>query len=261
LIETAKLDDLREAVIAAPEDDAPRLAYADAVEAADPVRAEFIRLQVALARSRREHFNPNDPPLVPHTTLPSYVYEGNLIRKYGDQWASDLHRLTSWWVYVRGFVEWVKLDAEAFLAAAPELYRRAPVLHLDLTGVKPAAAALFASPYLERIVSLNLWDNDLGDAEADTLARSPHLSRLTWLDLGHNQIGAAGIEALAASERLPRVGYLGLRYNAAPDPTPQHADGYDATSLAAQELMKKYGRREWLDAYERPVWPPHRAEV
>jgi len=59
LIEMAKLDDLREAVIAAPEDDAPRLASADAA-------------------------------------------------------AATVSR------------------------PAPELYGRAPVLHLDLTGVKPA---------------------------------------------------------------------------------------------------------------------------
>ena len=43
---------LRQAVIASPEDDLPRLVYADWLdEAGDPGRAEFIRAQVQLAKT------------------------------------------------------------------------------------------------------------------------------------------------------------------------------------------------------------------
>lgn len=258
---TTTLDALREAVIAAPEDDAPRVAYADAIESTDPVRAEFIRLQLALARCRREHLNTDNPPVAPQTTLPAYCYEGELSRKYGDEWAKDLKDLTTWFVFIRGFVEWVRFDAAEFLRIAPELYRRAPVLHLELKGVKPVAEELFRSPHLSRIVSMHLWGNDLEDAEAMILACSPHLGRLAWLELGNNKIGEAGLEALAASDRLPRVGYVGFMFNAIENPTPTHADGYDSTSTLARRWMEKYGHREWLDAYERPVWPPNRHEV
>jgi uncharacterized protein (TIGR02996 family) len=49
---TDDADALLRAVLAAPDDDAPRLIYADWLdEHGDPARAEFIRAQVVLARS------------------------------------------------------------------------------------------------------------------------------------------------------------------------------------------------------------------
>src|SRR5262249_31670555 len=44
------MQDRIDAVIAHPDDDAPRLAYADSCEGHDPARAEFIRLQCAVAK-------------------------------------------------------------------------------------------------------------------------------------------------------------------------------------------------------------------
>jgi hypothetical protein len=54
---------------------------------------------------------------------------------------------------------------------------------------------------------------------------------------------------------------VGLSANRVDDPTPQHADGYDATSPVALALMAKHGHRDWLDARERGTWPPHRDAV
>lgn len=248
----ADLAALLQAVVDAPTDDAPRAAYADAIAASDPERAELIRIQLVVARARKTHTEP--PGGAPNR-------EGTLIRAHGAAWAGDVKPLVAKWQFLRGFVEVVTLDAAAFLAHAAELYRRAPVLHLDLTGVKPVAAALFASPQLGRIQSLRLAGNALGDAEAAALAGSPHLGNLAWLDLSRNQIGAAGLEALAASDRLPRLGYLGFAANAIADPTPQHADEYDATSAVAAQLQARYGPRAWLDARRRPSWPPERDAV
>jgi hypothetical protein len=240
---------LQQAVVDAPGDDAPREAYARAVAASDPARAEFIELQLATARANRAHTR-----TPPDATNRQVV----LRREHGDAWAADVRPLVSGFQFLRGFVEVVTLDAAHFLASAPELYRRAPVLHLNLTGVAPVAAELFASPHLARIQSLSMLHNKLGDAEVAALAGSPHLGSLAWLELSNNKIGAAGIEALAASPNLPRLRYVGLATNAAPDPTPQHADEYDATSPAAEQLQRRYGPRPWLDAHQRWTWPPPR---
>lgn len=243
---------LLHAVVAAPADDAPRLAYARAIAASDPGRAELIELQLALARARKAHTAPPDASL--HRELA-------LLHAHGAAWAAGVAPLVDKWQFLRGFVEVVTLDAARFLAGAGELYRRAPVLHLNLAGAKPVAAALFGSPHLARIVSLKLAGNALDDADAAALAASPHLGSLEWLDLGRNRIGAAGLEAIAASHRLPRLGYLGFAGNAIADPTPQHADEYDAASTAAQQLQRKYGPRAWLDARPRSTWPPERDAV
>jgi uncharacterized protein (TIGR02996 family) len=248
----ADLTALLHAVVDAPADDAPRLAYAGAIAATDPERAELIRIQIALARARKAR-TPLDGP--------SLRREHELLDAHGAAWAGDIRSLVAKLQFLRGFVEVVTLDAAAFLARADELYRRAPVLHLDLTGAAPVAAPLFGSPHLARIKSLNLTANALGDAGAALLAGSPHLANLEWLDLSRNQIGAAGLEALAASDRLPRLGYLDFSANAIDDPTPQHADEYDAESTVAKQLQARYGQRAWLDATPRSTWPPPRDAV
>jgi hypothetical protein len=241
-----------QAVVAAPTDDAPRSAYARAVAATDPERAELIELQLALALARRAHQEDGHDGL---------GREAILLRQHSAAWGADLRSLVDSWQFLRGFTDVVTLDAAKFLTIAPELYRRAPVLHLNLTGVQPVAAALFQSPHLARIQSLRLLHNALGDAEAAIIAGSTQLASLRWLELSNNKIGAAGLEALAASPALANLAYLGFATNAAPDPTPRHADEYDATSNAGAELQRKYGARPWLDARPRWRWPPPRDAV
>ena len=249
----ARLDELHDQVVGSPLDDAPRLAYADSVAATDQERAEFIRLQVRLARLRTEHDH-SEPP-------DPYIREHALITARGSEWAADVRGLVDKWQYLRGFIDVVWMDAAAFLATAHVLYRRAPVLHLNLTGVRPVADELFVSPHLRRIRSLSMIAEKLGDNAAIALAGSPHLAGLEWLDLRNNQIGQAGLEALAASERLPRLGFLGFSGNAADDPTPRHADEYDADTVGATALQSTYGPRDWLSARVRALWPPDRDAV
>ena len=241
-----------QAVVDAPTEDAPRATYARAVASTDPERAELIDIQLELARADRAHID--TPPELSNRKV-------ILLRKHGARWAADVQPLVDGWVFLRGFIEYVKLDAARFLTVAPELYCRAPVLHLDLTGVNPVATELFRSRHLARIRSLSLLRNGLGDPEVAMLAASLHLGNLWWLNLSLNKIGAAGLEVLAASRNLPRLGYVGFRANAIPDPTPQHADEWDATSAVGEELQRKYGPRPWLDAHRRWQWPPPRDAV
>ena len=250
----ATLEVLHAAILASPDDEDRRLAYADAVAASDIARAELITLQVTLTRWRKEHNNPPNRPAASSRAV-------ELIEKYGPKWAATIDAKVDGWSFVRGFVEMITIDAARFLATAAELYGLAPILHLDLTNVKPVAAQLFASPHLARIQSLQLRQNALGDAEAVLLASSPQLGALRRLGLSNNAIGAAGIDALAASARLPRLGYLDFRWNAVADPTPPDADEYSADTLAATALQTKYGTRPWLTAKPRFQWPPERDAV
>jgi uncharacterized protein (TIGR02996 family) len=252
-------------IIAAPRDDEPRLAYADAVESDDPERAEFIREQVTASRLSRGQVD----------TLAGYSNRAFRLRSdYGFEWARGIRTLAEGWSYTRGFIGRVKIDAARFLAIAPQLYRRVPIEHLHLTGVAPVAAELFASPYLQQIQALSIpgrWERNpqtnyvepekIGDAEVMLLASSPHLAGLEWLELYNNAIGPAGLDALAASANLPSLGFLDFSGNEAEDPTPHHADGYDGYTLEAIELERKYGHKDWLDPRPRAHWPPRPDEV
>ena len=257
--DAANLAAIYQRIIKAPRDNEPRLAYADAVEASDPERAELIRVQLERSRRRAEQWQPERDMAEGGGDL--YVRHQVLTSRRGPEWAADISPLVDGWHFDRGFVETASLGATAFLAVAPELYRRAPILDLNLSGVQPVARELFACPHLSRIRSIWMVRQELGDAEAIALAGSPYLGSLEWLDLGANRIGAVGLDALAASGNLPRLGYLGFMGNAVADPTPRHADEYDADTPEAVELQRRHGRREWLSAHPRALWPPNRDAV
>jgi uncharacterized protein (TIGR02996 family) len=257
--EAADLAAILRRVTGSPGDDEPRIAYADAVAARDPERAELIRIQLERARRSAEMWQPERDMAEGGGDL--FVREQVLISRRGAEWAADVSPLLTAWHFGRGFVDTASLDAASFLASAAELYRRAPVVHLNLRGVQPVAREFFASPHLSQIRSMWMVRQDLGDAEAIALASSPYLGALEWLDLSANRIGAAGLEALAASDRLPRLGYLRFMSNAVDDPTPRFADEYDADTPAAVELQRTYGYREWLSAHPRALWPPDRDAV
>jgi uncharacterized protein (TIGR02996 family) len=249
--EDGALAGLYQRVVTAPLDDTPRLAYAEAAQDADPERTEFIWAQIEERRLRRDRSNSERQR--------ELVLRGHLLRTdRGREWAREVRTLVAGYGFGRGFVEAVWMDAATFLARAAELYERAPVLQLYLSNAAPVAERLFASPQLRRIRGLSLLRCEFGDAEAALIAGSPYLSELEWLDLGNNHVGPAGVSALAASAGLPRLGWVGLLANDLEDPTPHHADEYDADSRFARELQARYGRREWLSAHSRAVWPPDR---
>ena len=58
-----------QAVLDAPTEDAPRAAYARAIAASDPERAELIDIQLELARARRAHTEGGPPSLHREGTL------------------------------------------------------------------------------------------------------------------------------------------------------------------------------------------------
>ena len=235
-------------VIARPNDDDARLAFADAVETDDPLRATFVRLDI---EDRSAGRCGHDPP------GGEFFRVHQLFCRHGERWSADVRPLVDRLQFSGGFVELIAVDAARFLQTASSIYDRAPVLRLWLTGVKPVAQQLFSSPFLERIRALELARNDLDDDDVELIARSAHLGELRWLSLSTNRVGPRGLEALAASQGLPRLEYLGLSFNPVADPTPKSADTYDTDSAMATELMAKYGHRAWLSASgHRYDWPP-----
>ncbi|MEI9982400.1 MAG: hypothetical protein WDN69_03810 [Aliidongia sp.] len=239
-----------DAVIAAPEADEPRLAYAAAIADTDPLRAELIDVQLRLDRLRKAQETGGERGMLA-------MRAGGLIREYGRAWAGDVVPLVDSWVFVRGFTDDVRMDAAAFLRTAPELYRRAPVLHLQLKALSPVMDAVLASPYLARLRSLDLSRGDLGDDGVALLA-SCDLPNLRWLNLDFNQIGRSGLDALCASRSLPRLAYVALRDNIMPDPLPSLVDDYTSETPLSRELQEKHGPLRWLDFSRFRDWPPER---
>jgi uncharacterized protein (TIGR02996 family) len=198
-------DAFLQAIIEAPDDDTPRLAYADWLdENGDPEQAEFIRGQLELA------------------TLPAgdprrAALEG---RAGEARWLGPLPVKAFIPAFHRGLVEEVAFyGPREFFACADELFRRLPVRHLtihasqgdslDAEGVR----ALAALPQLAHLHALLLWDQDFGDEGASILAACPSLANLRTLSLPGCEIGPFGAAALAASPYLANLLELDLYGN------------------------------------------------
>ena len=114
-------------VIDHPEDDAPRLVYADwCQEDGQEARAEFIRLQVRLAA-----MSPAD-----HERLEVEARTATLLRKHEAEWCESFPKWAqSSAIHRRGFVEILNLTGNDFVGKARSMFRKAPVVAARLRQV------------------------------------------------------------------------------------------------------------------------------
>jgi len=177
------------AIRAAPEDDLPRLAYADWLEEhGDAARAQFIRLQCRLAR-----LEPDDAEVGPLSaelrgrTWPEHV------------WRKDLPQLSGikWGPFTRGFVETVK--ATSYPAFQREADRIREAIHLrEVSFAVGQEATLFRNPQcLEGIAGLSVFSKRRGGPTWDCfrpLCELTELRSLRRLTVGPVCISSHGAE-------------------------------------------------------------------
>ena len=220
-------------ILAQPDDDTPRLVYADWLEDhGDPDRAEFIRVQCELDKlgewdERWEELKQR---------------EQRALRGYRKEWLGGAEGLVRKWEFRRGFLDSAHVRPKDLAAFGEELFRRAPLRHVRLSGIfgdpalralaasshlakvrslefyyfrldAPRLAALLASPHLGGLRALHLNGCVIGPDGARLLAGSPNLAGLTALRLRNGDIGPAGAGALAGSPHLARLEALDLTLN------------------------------------------------
>src|SRR5262245_7310286 len=111
-----------------PDDDTPRLVYADWLEEnGDEPRDAFIRLGCALARLPRDH-----PDY--HRLL---VRESSMIETWKEEWFGPFRQRCAYWECRRGFMDEVHLDAVPFVAEGGQVFSLHPIriVHLLQGGV------------------------------------------------------------------------------------------------------------------------------
>src|SRR5262249_51651057 len=105
-------------VIENPEDDAPRLIYADWLdEHGQPERAEVIRVQVALAREAPDHPSRGE----------WLRREAELLSAHGKEWAGPAAVVDGQYRFRRGFVESVQGPLPSLLRVADGLFAKLPL--------------------------------------------------------------------------------------------------------------------------------------
>jgi uncharacterized protein (TIGR02996 family) len=266
-------DALFQAVLAAP-DDTPRLIYADWLEERGDPRAELIRVQCG--QIDLPFFLEGDPR---NTELAARL---KLVRTSLRRWDGALRRRLargplhnqalrrrgqlSGWAYRRGFIEAIAMQLDAFLDHAETVFSQVgpvryirfpmrefpgqPMMH-EIPGqpirsrgeTNTLIQRLAGSPYLARLTTLDLHNNDLHDDEAELLAASPHLAGLKVLDLSQNWITRAGAQALRASPFLKGLTTLYL------------ANNYPAPHSNGMVRRRGGGLFAWLDPAQAPSRP------
>jgi uncharacterized protein (TIGR02996 family) len=164
-------EDLLPAVLAAPDDDLPRLVYADALEetgnSSDIARAEFIRVQIELTRT------PGRVDLV--------AREAALLAVHGEKWLAPLRAKgealeskSTHGQFRRGFVEVVWMPAKIFIRRALSLFVQSPARELRVTQISVAdLRALCDCAYLTHLKVLDLSDMKIGDAGIFAISSRP----------------------------------------------------------------------------------------
>jgi uncharacterized protein (TIGR02996 family) len=196
-------DALFAAILDAPDDNAPRLVYADWLDEHDqPERAEFIRVQVELARLPEG--DPRKEALG--------AREQGLMKAHGREWRKELPAWARWHcTYERGFAAEARTTAREFLKGAAGLFRRAPIRSLQLENLDgPLAAAVAASPHLEKVSVFVVRDTALTGAGWRTLLAAPGLAQVTDLRLSGGALGPAEVHVFASAPLPARLRSLTL---------------------------------------------------
>jgi uncharacterized protein (TIGR02996 family) len=200
-------DALLRAVLAAPDDDAPRLVYADWLEEhGDGARATFIRAQVELARLPAD--DPSRAALV--------KTERTLLNANRKAWTEWLPAWVADREFRRGFIEWIQCQAADFIAQSEDVRRRTPLRGARLDGKQPIVVAIFRSRALEGLRSLTL-SVKVPPLAWDHLASCPYLSQLAELEIMSSAHTDEMVRALVSSTSLPALRSLRLKWCALGD--------------------------------------------
>jgi uncharacterized protein (TIGR02996 family) len=196
-------------IIESPDDDAPRLIYADWLdEQGEADRAEFIRLQIREARMAV-----HDPE------LPAIRARANELRQaHHIEWASRLpqHEGVHWEMFRRGFFVAVKFEhPDSFFAHVNSVFAAGPIQELRLHQFGHFhAPRLAGTEQLRSVRTLDLNDgNKLANVGTEALMGSRYLKNLSALKLGVNGLGSAGVRSIAMASYARSLKYLRLEHN------------------------------------------------
>jgi uncharacterized protein (TIGR02996 family) len=227
------------AILAAPEEDTPRLVFADWLdergEGDDAARAALIR-----AQCRAERLPPGNKERVKLEREAKAI-----LKKHGSRWAEPLRKAVTvrTWEFRRGFLEHVGMSATTFAQNAKRLFEAAPTVrsacfieasnemgrvakckylarlaavdihelcHCGFCPIHNDLRALFNTKFADSLTNLNVAGDRMDAEGAERLAKSAALAKLTTLDVSNNPLADEGVAALGKSEHLTQLVTLNI---------------------------------------------------
>jgi uncharacterized protein (TIGR02996 family) len=223
------------AICEAPDDDTPRLVFADWLdEHGEAKRAEFIRVSCELEQA--EEFGPRWRALRDRSQ--------RLLDPNRAKWSNELaDRKLLNIEFRRGFVNEVTIYSKRFIADAAKLMALAPIQRLKLADLNAARgnvplADVLARPEMARLRGLDLSNSKLPDASVRQIAVCERLRDLRELSLGSPELTGDACRALMRSEHLAGLTDLTLAV-----PFETNAEGNElAAALAAEPGLRRITR-------------------
>ena len=200
---------IRLAVLADPDDDLPRLVFADWLdENGRAERAAFIRTQIEAARAE---------PYSPDARAAALRADRLLKLNYHD-WTDHLFGRVEEPRFERGFVSHVAVAAERFPEVADTLFKMQPVRSVRVKrDPNPlghgSLEPFFDAAALNRLTALELPGVHLLHFEWEALLNCPHLAGLTALSLAGNPLQPQWLTPLLAGPHFPQLTALDLSDN------------------------------------------------
>jgi uncharacterized protein (TIGR02996 family) len=189
-----------------PDDDMPRLVFADWLEEQGNPRGTFIRLQC-----QRAKLLPHDPEWKRLLSEESILF-----KRFEAEWSKPISRLVEAFEFRRGFVEHVRISATNLLKNADRLFRLAPVCSLRLERVD-RLPDIAECAWLARVNALDLSGNTIGSRSLQSLVRSERCRSLRVLRLDNCLLGLPSLQVLAHEVQLGSLRVLSLSKNAIDD--------------------------------------------
>lgn len=235
---------LLQAVLAEPEEDAPRLVFADWLEEYGdaPHRgwAELIRVQVAKARLTEES--------------PAWRKLDRADRGQRDKHKEDLFRpfkgMAITGHVIRGFVERLTMHARRFMSEGDRLFTLTPLHTLRFVSLsghnknEPSIPELLDSPPVAKLRGVDLEGSRLTRPACEVMARHPHTKQLRALALSRATLIDDTLPALFPTGAWPRLTDLRLEWN------PLAADGVRHLAGAAPATLESLSLAESLRSGE-----------
>jgi uncharacterized protein (TIGR02996 family) len=199
---TASMEDaFLQTILDSPDDDAPRLVFADWLEEQGNPRGEFIRLQCQ--RAKLTKYDPEWPGLL--------ARESALLKQFEKDWSKPVLRYVEEAQYRRGFIEHVRASASKLLKSGGRLFQAAPIRSIRLTHAD-RLADLAQCGWLSRVRDLDLSDAFLGSTSLHVLLESPHCRSLHALCLSRCGLHSAAGKVLAGAS-FDRLNFLDLSWS------------------------------------------------
>jgi uncharacterized protein (TIGR02996 family) len=202
-------------ILANPDDDGPRLVFADWLAQQGDPRGELINVQCALVHAT----GAERARLVNRSS--------DLLSRHGT-WLDEIRSIVRGVETKRGFVASINATARVFAKHCGPLFEREPIQELRVTKPMPRDLATLAkTPHLARLRSLAFIDSVTLDLESqlrmlgNLLAKLAHLRSLD-LRLAVNNGCEAAARAVLAAAKLPALVHLKLLVR-----------GNDATAIVA----------------------------